>query len=108
MFRQSTGTNSTTILQKYSEHLPHNLPVQKKGKRIAGEAEQAENYSENMDLDADMESIFCNLDQLANGIQPTFSMDMVDTLIFDKDESFVFQNIVFGSESKNLIIEKNM
>jgi hypothetical protein len=33
-------------------------------------------------------------------------MDMVDTLIFDEDESFVFQNVVFESESKKLIIEK--
>jgi hypothetical protein len=33
-------------------------------------------------------------------------MDMVDTLIFYEDESFVFQNVVFESESKKLIIEK--
>jgi len=69
--------------------------VQKKGKRIAEEAEQPETYSENMDLDADLESIFCNLDQPADKIHPTCSMDMVDTLIFDEDESFVFQNVVF-------------
>jgi hypothetical protein len=42
--------------------------VQKKGKRIAGEAEQPKTYSENMDLDADLESIFCNLDQPADEI----------------------------------------
>jgi hypothetical protein len=36
--------------------------MQKKEKRIAGEMEQPKNYSENMDLDADMENIFCNLD----------------------------------------------
>jgi hypothetical protein len=73
--------------------------VQKKGKRIAGEAEQPETYSENMDLDVDLESIFCNLDRPADEIQPTCSMDMVDTLIFYEDESFVFQNVVFESES---------
>jgi hypothetical protein len=33
-------------------------------------------------------------------------MEMVDTLIFYEDESFVFQNVVFQSESKKLIIEK--
>ena len=33
-------------------------------------------------------------------------MDMVDTLIFDEDESFLFQNVVFESKSKKLIIEK--
>jgi hypothetical protein len=54
-----------------------------------------------MDLDTDLESIFCNLDQPAKGIQPTYSMDMVDTLIFYEDESFVFHNVVFESESKN-------
>jgi hypothetical protein len=59
-----------------------------------------------MDLDVDLESIFCNLDQPADEIQPTCSMDMVDTLIFYEDESFVFQNVVFESESKKLIIEK--
>ena len=82
--------------------------MQKKGKRIGGEVEQPETYSENMDLDADLESIFCNLDQPADGIQPTCSMDMVDTLIFDEDETCVFQNVVFESESKKLIIEKKM
>jgi hypothetical protein len=33
-------------------------------------------------------------------------MEIVETDIFDEDESFVFQSIVFYSESKNLIIEK--
>jgi hypothetical protein len=72
--------------------------MQKKGKIIAGEAEQPETYSENMDLEVDLESIFCKLDQLVDEIQPTYSMDMVDTLIFYEDESFVFQNVVFESE----------
>jgi hypothetical protein len=69
--------------------------VQKKGKRIAGKAEQPKTYSENMDLDAELESIFCNLDHPIDKIQPTFSMDMVDTLSFDEDESFIFQNVCF-------------
>jgi hypothetical protein len=33
-------------------------------------------------------------------------MDMVGTKIFDEDESFVFQSVVFETESKKLIIEK--
>jgi hypothetical protein len=33
-------------------------------------------------------------------------MDIVDTKIFDEDESFVFQSVVFDNESKKLIIEK--
>jgi hypothetical protein len=80
--------------------------VQKKGKRIVGEAEQPEIYSENMDLDADLDSIFCNLDQPGDAIHHAYSMDMVDTEIFYEDESFVFQSVVFESESKKLIIEK--
>jgi hypothetical protein len=33
-------------------------------------------------------------------------MDIVDTEIFEEDESFVFQSVVFESESKKIIIEK--
>ena len=59
-----------------------------------------------MDIDADLESIFCNLDQPRDPIQHACSMDMVDTEIFYEDESFVFHSAVFESESKKLIIEK--
>jgi hypothetical protein len=80
--------------------------VQKNGKRIVGEAEQPKIYRQNMDLDVDLKSIFCNLDQPVHAIHHAFSMDMVGTDIFDEDESFVFQSIVFETESKKLIIEK--
>jgi hypothetical protein len=33
-------------------------------------------------------------------------MDISVTENFDEDESFVFQRVVFGSQSKKLIIEK--
>jgi len=33
-------------------------------------------------------------------------MEIVETEIFDDDESFIFQSIVFYNESKKLIIEK--
>ena len=69
--------------------------MQKNGKRIVGEAEQPEIYRQNMDLNADLESIFCNLDQPAHAIQHAYSMDMVGTKIFYEDESFVFQSVVF-------------
>jgi hypothetical protein len=59
-----------------------------------------------MDLDADLDSIFCNLDQPRDPIQHGYPMDIVDTKIFYEDESFVFQSVVFESESKKLIIEK--
>jgi hypothetical protein len=72
--------------------------MHKKGKIIVGEAKQPRTYSENMDLDVDLESIFYNLDQIADIIHPTCSMDMVDTLIFYEDESYVFHNVVFESE----------
>jgi hypothetical protein len=62
--------------------------------------------SENMELDIDIDSIFCNLDQPGDAIQHSHSMDIVDTEIFDEDESFIFQSVVFESESKKLIIEK--
>jgi len=61
------------------------LPVQKNGKTIVGEAEQPEIYCQNMDLDVDLESIFCNLDHPAHTIQHAFSMDMVGTNIFYED-----------------------
>jgi hypothetical protein len=59
-----------------------------------------------MDLDADMESILCNLDQPSHTIQHACSMDMVGTDIFYEDESFVFQSAIFETELKKLIIEK--
>jgi hypothetical protein len=34
------------------------------------------------------------------------TMKIAETDIFDEDESFVFQSVVFDSQSKNLIIEK--
>jgi hypothetical protein len=34
------------------------------------------------------------------------TMEIAETDIFDEDESFVFQSVVFDSQSKNLIIEK--
>jgi hypothetical protein len=51
-----------------------------------------------MDLDADLDSIFCNLDQPGDPIQHGYPMDIVDTEIFYEDESFVFQSVVFESE----------
>jgi hypothetical protein len=33
-------------------------------------------------------------------------MEIIETDPFDEEESFVFQNVVFDNESKNLIIKK--
>jgi hypothetical protein len=59
-----------------------------------------------MELETDMNSIFCNLEHLGDAIQHSCPMDVADIKNFDEDESFVFQSIVFYSESKKLIIEK--
>jgi hypothetical protein len=56
-------------LYRYTKHVPHELPVQKKGKRIVEHAKQPKIESENMDLDADLENIFCNLDHPGDEIQ---------------------------------------
>jgi len=80
--------------------------VEKKRKKIVGQAEEPEIESENMELETDLDSIFRNLDQPGDAIQHSRPMDIVDTEIFDEDESFVFQSVVFDIKSKKLIIEK--
>jgi hypothetical protein len=69
--------------------------MQKDGKIIVGEVEHPEIYRQNMDLDTDLESIFRNLDHPTHTIHHAYSMDMVGTKIFYKDESFIFQSVVF-------------
>jgi hypothetical protein len=59
-----------------------------------------------MDLEANLESMFYNLDNPRDAIHYACSMNMVDTNFFYEDESFIFQSIVFEIESKQLIIEK--
>ena len=48
-----------------------------------------------MDLEANLDSRFCNIDQPGDVTQHVYPMDIVDTEIFDEDESFVFQSVVF-------------
>ena len=59
-----------------------------------------------MELDTDLDSMLCYLDQPGDAIQYSHPMDISDTENFDEDESFVFQSVVFDSQSKKLIIEK--
>jgi hypothetical protein len=80
--------------------------VEKKRKKIVGQAEEPEIESENMELETDLDSVFRKLDQPEDAIQHSRPMDIIDIKNFDEDESFVFQRIVFYNESKNLIIEK--
>jgi hypothetical protein len=56
-----------------------------------------------MQIETSMDGVFRKLDPPMHHI---LTMEIADTNIFDEDESFVFQSIVFYIQSKNLIIEK--
>ena len=79
----------------------HKLLVEKKRKKIVGQAEEPEIESENMELETDLDSIFHNLDKPGDMIQHSRPMDIVDTKIFDEYESFVFQSVFFTASIKN-------
>jgi hypothetical protein len=66
------------------------LLVDKKRKKIAGQAEEPKIESENMELEPDLDSVFRYLDQPGDAIQHNRPMDIFDTKFFDEDESFVF------------------
>jgi hypothetical protein len=68
--------------------------------------EEPEIESEDMELETDLDSVFCNVDQPEDAIQHSPPMEITKTNIFYEDEYFVFQSIFFYNESKNLIIEK--
>jgi hypothetical protein len=82
------------------------LPVRKKRKNVVGQAEEPEIENEDMELETDLDNVFRNVDQPEDAIHHSPPMEIDETKIFDEDESFVFQSVVFYSESKNLIIEK--
>jgi hypothetical protein len=82
------------------------LPLDKSRKQFVGQAEEPEIQSENIELEPDLDSIFHYLDKPRDAIQHSHPMDISDTKHFNDDESFVFQSIVFYSQSKKLIIEK--
>jgi hypothetical protein len=84
----------------------HKLPVRKKRKNAMQEAKEPGTESEDMELDTGLENVFPNVDQPGEVINHNPLMEIAETEIFDEDESFVFQSVVFDSESKNLIIEK--
>ena len=67
--------------------------------------EESKIESDNMEIDPDLDSVFCNLDHPRDTIQHSLPMDIADTEMFYEDESFVFQSVVFYNQSKNLIIE---
>jgi len=59
-----------------------------------------------MDFDTDLDIIFVKLDHPRDAIHHGYPMNIVYIEIFDENESFVFQSVVFESKSKQLIIEK--
>jgi hypothetical protein len=84
----------------------HKLLVRKKRKNVVEEVEETRTESEDMELEIDMDNVFHNVDKPREVIHHNRQMEIAETEIFDEDESFVFQSVVFDSESKNLIIEK--
>jgi hypothetical protein len=64
--------------------------MEKKRKKIVGQAEEPEIESENMELYTDLDSVFRNLDQAGDRFQHSQPMDIIDTEIFYEDECFVF------------------
>jgi hypothetical protein len=51
--------------------------------------------------------MFPNIDQPGGAAHQNQSLEIVENDIFDEEESFVFQCIVFYNESTKLIIEKS-
>jgi hypothetical protein len=50
---------------------------------------------------------FPDIDQSRGVDHQNQSLEIIENEIFDEEESFVFQSVVFDSESKKLIIEKS-
>jgi hypothetical protein len=84
----------------------HKLPMMKKRKNIVGKAKEPETESENMQLETVVDDVFCKVDQPVDTMHHSSTMEIAEADIFYEDESFVFQSVVFDSQSKNLIIEK--
>jgi hypothetical protein len=79
----------------------------KKRKNIVGQAKEPEIESEHMQLENEIEHMH-NVDPSMDVMHHSSTMEIDETDIFYEDESFVFQSVVFDSQSKNLIIEKEM
>jgi hypothetical protein len=80
--------------------------VRKKRKNVVEQAKEPVTESEEMELETELDNIFCNVDQPRDMIHHNPLMEIAEIDIFDEDESFIFQRVVFDNESKNLIIEK--
>jgi hypothetical protein len=75
----------------------HKIPLTKKIKNNAGQADEPKIVSEQLQLEIETEHM--------HKVGPS-ALEITETDIFDEDESFVFQSVVFYSQSKNMAIEK--
>jgi hypothetical protein len=73
-----------------------------------GHTKEPKIQSENMELEHDLDSVLRYLYEPGGAIQDIRPMDISDIENFNEDESFVFQSVVFDSQSKKLIIEKKI
>jgi hypothetical protein len=91
----------------------HKLPLRKKRKNVMQEEEDQHIESdinsfslEDMELEADIEKMFPNIDQPGKYGHHNSSLEIIENETFNEEESFSFQSVVFDRESKKLIIEK--
>ena len=75
----------------------HKIPLTKKRKNNAGQANESEIESEQVQIEIETE----HMHKIGSS-----AMEIAKTDILDKDESLVFQSIVFDSQSKNMVIKK--
>jgi hypothetical protein len=79
----------------------HKLPVDKKRKKIVGQAEEPEIQSENMELEPDLDSVFRYLDQPGDAIQHSHPMDISDTKILTKMNPSCSRALFLTASPKN-------
>jgi hypothetical protein len=64
--KKSTQNSSNGVGDKNPPHgkidSSHKLPMRKKRKNVVGQAEEPETESEDMELETDLDNIFCNVD----------------------------------------------
>jgi hypothetical protein len=75
----------------------HKIPLMKKRKNNAGQADEPEIESEQVQLEIETE----HMHKIGSS-----TVEIAETKFFYEDESFVFQSVVFDSQSKSMVIEK--
>jgi hypothetical protein len=97
-----------------NDFISNKLPLRKMRKNVVQEEEDEHIesdisilYLEDMELEAKIEKMFSPLDQLGNMAHHNPSLEIIENENFNEKESFTFHSVVFGRESKKLIIEKS-